>query len=171
MNNFEDMRALNMDFPKPKGVELIELPTKGGKKRGKYGVEVRDTFNLHTHLAAVMANSLRLLSDNLHGWPCDEAFPEFDDWKNALVQVANKLEFVAKKSEIEDVIIDHIDFTCDDEITWEPSSRGTSLMKFPKYRPGADEYRAKKEIIDEVADRFKTEALEWINKYWWALWD
>ena len=61
-------------------------------ERSKYGVGHRDAWSLGDYLMVVIANGLRTLARDEHGWPGTEEFPTIEVWENKLVEIANALE-------------------------------------------------------------------------------
>jgi hypothetical protein len=173
MKIMRNVRAVNIDKSEKEEISLIELPEDFALERSRHGVSTEDSYDLSRHFALVLSNGLRLLANNLHGWPANDDFPNFEDWKNANYEIAAKLEFVGNLDEISTIIYDKIDFSQDKphKDWFKDSGKGYLTFDSGGFHPGHDEYVLKTQIIEEVADNFKTEALEWINKNWWSLWD
>lgn len=155
-----------------KPIELIDPD--GSQDRVKYGVSLSDTYNLHCYIALSISNGLKMLANNAHGWPGHD-FPEYEDWINALNEIAGKLEFVGRLDEMKSVMCDQIDFSQDEDFLIEEIEDGDFKGYFrindSGHMPGMDEYSEKSDQLDAIADHYKTEALNWLNKYWGALWD
>lgn len=141
------------------------------EERALYGVAAQDTWGLDSYLVLVFMNSLRMLADNSHGWPCGDDFPEFEDWITALNDTAGKLEKWYDRHDRHIEFHDTFDWPVE-EPNWERLDNGNSLYNpSPEYSAVVNEWSKQcDEYDDQVRIGFE-EALDWIKKYWDALWD
>lgn len=58
------------------------------------------TWSLDYHLCLTLGNQLKHLAENSHGWPQSEKFPEFEDWKQALIENGDLLLEYANKDAV-----------------------------------------------------------------------
>jgi len=137
------------------------------EQRAKYGIAKADIICLHDYLGVVIANGLRMLAEYEHGWPGTEEFPTPEDWEESLINVAEKLEQASTRDE--QIAKMH------DEIDWEEGELDipedfNEWLNGPK-TPAWEEYSRRSDEIETTAEKNAKEALEWLSKYWFALWD
>jgi hypothetical protein len=122
-----------------------------------YGLNERDTWNMSSHMAAVMANGLRMLVAYGHLYRDEEQYE----------LIASKLEFYA--TDCNSVLYDNIDWSNDDEDFIQVDENGYWIS--PAGQPGFDEYCIKSEQIEYWQRVYMTEALQWLSEHWGELWD
>lgn len=120
-----------------------------------YGINETDVWNLDGHLAAVMANGLRMLVAYGH---CVRDEAEYE-------RIASKLEFYATN---DSALFEAIDWSNDAE---DDSFLGWVNANDRSAWPGMNEYSAKSAQIEYWQRQYMFEALEWLAKYWGELWD
>lgn len=70
----------------------VESALKNSLERSKYGVSSHDAWSLGDYILISIANGLRILARDAHGWPGTSEFPKFEDWQMKLIEVADMLE-------------------------------------------------------------------------------
>lgn len=136
-------------------------------ERSKYGIAQADIICLHNYLGLVIANGLRLLVEYEHGWPGTEEFPTIEIWEAKLIEIAEKLEQSSTTDEQVNIMFGEIDWDLDEPVGLEEDDwleKSTSGPAFKEYSRRSDE-------IHKLALENSKEALEWLSKYWFALWD
>jgi len=138
-----------------------------GLERSKYGIARADIICLHDYFGLVLANGLRLLAEYQHGWPGTEEFPTPESWETKLIEIAEKLEQASTVDKQIDIMFGEIDWSLDAPVGLEEEDwleKSTSGPAFKEYSRRTDE-------INKLARENAKEALEWLSKYWHALWD
>lgn len=140
-----------------------------GKERAKYGISQADIICLSDYLGIVLVNGLRLLAEYEHGWPGTEEFPTSAIWENKLLEIADKLEQACTADKQIDIMYGEIDWSEEDlkpagleDENWLEKSTSTPAFK---------EYSRRTDEIRKLAEKNLKEAMEWITKNWWSLWD
>lgn len=136
-------------------------------ERSKYGIAQADIICLHDYLGLVIANGLRLLVEYEHGWPGTEEFPKIELWEAKLIEIAEKLEQASTTGNQIDIMFGEIDWSLDEPVGLEDDDwleKSTSGPAFKEYSRRSDE-------IHHLGVKNSKEALEWLAKYWYALWD
>lgn len=137
--------------------------------RGKYGIALPDIICLHSYLGLVISNGLKLLAEHEHGWPGTEEFPTPEIWESQLLEVAAKLEQASTVDDQINKMHDEIDWS-EEDFPKEPEDFEDWLNS--DYRsPAFQEYSRRSDEIHALAQKNAREALEWLGKYWFALWD
>ena len=145
-----DIKKINMSWQRKRPERLIYL----GSRPRPYGVNEGDTYNLDSHLAAVMANSLRMLIAYGHTEIDEEEYEH----------IARKLELYA--TDTDSVIQKYLDWDGDKEsVVGEEGWLSTSG------RPAFVEYCAKSVQVDYWKRVYMLEALDWLKDHWGELWD
>lgn len=148
-----DIKAVNMDSNRLMPNRLIYL----GNQPRPYGINERDTWNMDGHLAAVMANGLRMLIAYGH---CVRDQQEYE-------RIASKLEFYAAD---DSALFDAIDWsndpeeTIDDLLDWVNAENRSAW-------PSMNEYAVKAAQIEYWQRQYMSEALIWLAAHWGELWD
>lgn len=139
-----------------------------GKERAKYGISQADIICLSDYLGTVLVNGLRLLAEYEHGWPGTEEFPTPEIWENKLLEIADKLEQACTTDKQIEIVYGEIDWSNDEPAGLEEDEdwleKSTSTPAFKEYSRRTDE-------IQNLAEKNLKEAMEWITKNWWSLWD
>ena len=55
-----------------------------------------DYWDLDSHLTELMAQSIKELADNTHGYPGNKEFPTYESWKNYLYRIVYLLNYSLK---------------------------------------------------------------------------
>lgn len=120
-----------------------------------YGINEADTWSLDSHLAAVMANGLRMLVAYGH---CVRDEAEYE-------RIASKLEFYATDDSALHAAIDWSnDAEDDDLLSWLNADDRSAW-------PGMNEYAEKSAQIEYWQRQYMSEALAWLTANWGELWD
>lgn len=149
-----DVHALDLDREPRKPERLIYL----GNTPRPYGVNEPDLYAADIHLAAVLANSLRMLSAMSH------AVIDHDEYE----RIASKLEFYA--IEPERALYENIDWS-NDPTHGQIVTDENGVWQSPAGEPGFDEYYAKSQQIKHWQKQYMKEALAWLSEHWGELWD
>ena len=129
-----------------------------------------DTWDLDASLAEYLHGTLHHLADTTHGWPQGPDFPEFEDWQKALHQTAETLYGAMEwNDKVENPYASVL------EKTWNNPLRSTGVYINKELNSEREEcYNKYLEWEKERAlwreDR-KNEAMAWITKYFFHLWD
>ena len=137
------------------------------EQRAQYGIAKADIISLHDYLGIVIANGLRMLAEYEHGWPGTEEFPTAEIWENKLREIADKLEQASSRDEQISKMHDEIDWKEEDHFPAEDINKWLNEPKSPAWK----EYSRRSDEIETTAENNAKEALEWLSKYWFALWD
>jgi hypothetical protein len=129
-----------------------------GNTARPWGINEADTWWMDGHMAAVLANGLRMLVAYGHCVRDEEQYE----------YIASKLEFYACDPEI--TLYDYIDWS-KDENHGEMLTDEKGIWISPKGQPGFDEYCEKAEVIKEIQIAGMKEALAWLADHWAELWD
>jgi hypothetical protein len=150
-NNMSDIAFIKDDFSR-KVPKLMYL----GSEPRPYGINERDMFNMDGHLAAVLANGLRMLIAYGHHVIDEEEYE----------RIASKLEFYA--DDYNSALHSAIDWSSDkperDMLEWVNSDDRSPW-------PGMNEYSQKSAQIDYWRYEYMREAMDWLKEYWGELWD
>jgi hypothetical protein len=147
------MQQVNMDRKRKTPNRLIYL----GNESRPYGINERDTWNMSTYMAAIMANGLRMI--NAYGHLCRDE-EEYE-------RIASKLEFYSIDYNKE--LHDNIDWSNDDQDLLQVDENGYWIS--PEEQPGFDEYCKKSEQIEYWQRMYMLEGLNWLSEHWGELWD
>ncbi len=140
------------------------------EERARYGVSRVDGWSFHDYAGIVLANGLRILAEDSHGWPGTEEYPTFESWTAKLNEIADKLEQASTTDKQIDKMFN--------EIEWgEEDFKPAGLEDFPDWleketsTPAFKEYSRRTDEIRNLAEKNLKEAFEWLAKNWWGLWD
>lgn len=150
-----------------KGIQGVPGLMAINMERAKYGIAQADIICLHDYLGLVIANGLRLLAEYEHGWPGTEEFPTPEIWEAKLIEIAEKLEQASTTDRQVDIMYGEIDWNLDEPVGLEEDDWLEKSTSGPAFR----EYSRRTDEINELARKNLTEAMDWLGKYWWALWD
>lgn len=145
-----DVKAVNMEWERKRPNRLMYL----SNRPRPYGVDEYDTWNLDGHLAATMANGLRMLVAYGH------TLIDEDEYE----RIASKLEFYAIDSA--SALFEQINWDAD-----KPSEIGEGDWLSTNGRPGFAEYCEKSAQIGYWQREYMNEALDWLKVHWGELWD
>lgn len=145
-----DIKEINLQWERKEPNRLIYL----GSQPRPYGINEGDMFNMDTHLAAVMANGLRMLIAYGHTY-IDE---------NQYELIASKLELYA--TETDSTISQHLDW--DNDRNYEI---GEGDWLSTSGRPAFTEYCEKTAQVEYWKRKYMDEALAWLKDHWGELWD
>jgi hypothetical protein len=118
-----------------------------------YGIAETDTWNMNSHLAAVMSNGLRMLIAYGVGVRDEKEYE----------RIAQKLEFYATDTS---VLHSYIDWSQDPD-----RDIGDDNWLDTSDQPGFKEYCEKSEQIEYWQRHYMSEALDWLKVHWGELWD
>lgn len=147
------IQQINMDHNRTIPNRLIYL----GSEPRPYGINEYDTWNMGGHLAAVMANGLRMLVAYGHLYRDEESYE----------RIASKLEFYA--TDYASALYENIDWSNDDDNELLTDENGYWIS--PAGQPGFDEYCKKSTQIEYWQRHYMVEALDWLKVNWGGLWD
>ncbi len=140
-----------------------------GSERGKYGVSRTDSWCLHDYFANVIANGIEFLREELHGWPVCDEYKTMEEWDAALADIVMRLRQASTTFEQHAKIYD--------EILWTPAdAMPAGLEDFEDWinrpnTPEQDEYRRRCDEVDDLAQENIQFVMQWLSKWWFALWD
>lgn len=129
-----------------------------GSQPRPYGINEHDTWGMDHHMAAVMANGLRMLVAYGH------LYRDEDEYE----RIASKLEFYAE--DYNDALCENIDWS-NDPTHGQIVTDENGIWQSPRGEPGFDEYCTKSAQIDYWRTVYMTEALQWLSAHWGELWD
>jgi len=69
-------------------VRRLAGPVRATTQRAGRGWADRDTWGLDGYLCTTLAGALNHMAEVAHGWPGNDAYPEFEDWTAALRKAA-----------------------------------------------------------------------------------
>ena len=136
-------------------------------ERAKHGIAQADIICLHDYLGLVIANGLRLLAEYEHGWPGTEEFPTIEIWEAKLIDIAEKLEQASTTDRQVDRMFHEIDWPTEEPAGLEDENWLEKKTNTPSFK----EYSRRSDEIHKLSQENLKEAMEWLGKYWFALWD
>lgn len=154
----------------PKGIiDLLAI----GAERAKYGVASVDTWCFHDYAGIVLANGLRILAEESHGWPDTEEYPTFESWKDKLNEMANKLIQASTTGRQIDIMYGEIEWSKEDlkPAGLEDLKDFNDWLNRETRSPAFQEYSRRTDEIHDLAEKNLKEAFDWLSRNWWALWD
>lgn len=141
-----------------------------GAERAKHGVSRVDGWSFHDYAGIVLANGLRILAEDSHGWPGTEEYPTFESWQNKLNEMADKLIQASTTDRQIDIMYNEIEWSAED-------LKPAGLEDFNDWlnretrSPAFQEYSRRTDEINDLAEKNIKEVFEWLSKNWWGLWD
>ena len=146
-------------------------------RRGRMGWSYGDAWDIDTYLGIVIPGLLRHMANYGMGCPMEyvEKYPNDDEaahqaWKNDLNHIANLIEFANS---------DNDDYNKYAEAYWEACGLGRTIKKTKngiKTTITVDDtlknnYYQEARLICEKQQAAIEEAMNWIGKHWFNLWD
>lgn len=131
-------------------------------ERAKYGVSSRDAWSLGDYILVSVANGLRMLARDTHGWPGSEEFPKFEDWQFKLLEVAEQLESTTSE---------HIENIADKEWKKYVVTKDIYGSDSEETQKAHDIWWAALELEQNNIKQTRKEAFEWIAEHCDHLWD
>lgn len=124
-----------------------------------------DYWDLDHYLAELMAQSIKVLADETHGFPGTEEFPTYESWRDYLYEIVKKLRFSLN----EDMYNQY-------EESWLKTFEGKELENIfnnrtPEEKEITDKYLAEENKNNTLKDKALHEALDMIIHVWSSLWD
>lgn len=156
--------------PGPKGI-IDQLAI--GAERAKYGVANVDTWCFHDYAGIVLANGLRVLANESHGWPGTEEYPTFESWQDKLNEMADKLIQASTTDRQIDIMYNKIEWSAEDlkPAGLEDLEDFNDWLNKETKSPAFQEYSRRTDEIRNLAEKNIKEVFEWLSKNWWGLWD
>lgn len=144
-----------------------------GKERARHGVARSDTWSFHDYAGIVLANGLRILAEDSHGWPGTEEYPTFESWTEKLNEIADKLEQASTTDKQIDKMFNEIEWGEEDfkPAGLEDMEVFSDWLEKETSTPAFKEYSRRTDVIRNLSEKNLKEALEWLTVNWWALWD
>jgi hypothetical protein len=137
---------LKLAFISKKVIDFFDLITKGWKES--------QVWNLDYDLSYRLGHQLLELSEMAHGWPSGEDFPDFEDWREALILHGNNLIAYSERDSMTNPFVERAYSLKDDN----------DLIGYEK---SMSDYKiAENEIVNKAS-----EAYYFIAKYHTSLWD
>ena len=121
-----------------------------GAERAKHGVAREDCWSFHDYAGIVLANGLRILAEDSHGWPGTEEYPTFESWQDKLNEMADKLIQASTTDRQIDIMYNEINWSEEElkpagledvEDFNEWLDKETSTPAFQEYSRRTDEIR------------------------------
>jgi hypothetical protein len=143
------------------------------EERAKHGVSRADTWSFHDYMGVVLANGLRILAEDSHGWPDTEEYPTFESWTEKLNEVADKLIQASTTDRQIDKMYNEIEWSEEDlkPAGLEDMEDFSDWLNEETSTPAFKEYSRRTDEIRSLAEKNLEEAFEWLSKNWWGLWD
>lgn len=146
-------------------------------RRGRTGWAYIDLWNMDCYLGKILPAMLRHLADNCYGCPMEyvDNYPDDDEaaheaWKSDLRHTANLIEYANAESD---------DYNKYAEAYWEACGLGRTIKKTKNGTEITitvddtlkDNYYQEAKLIAEKQQKAIEEAMTWLGKHWFELWD
>ena len=147
-----------------KNVKYFFRQCKWAYQRATRGYCDYDCWDLDSHLTHLMAQSIKDLADNTHGYPGTDEFPTYESWKRYLYKIVYLLNYSLQ----EDMYNPYTE-------VWEGTWENKSLEDINKRTP--EEEEIVHQFLDYETENEKkkraalNQALEMITHVWGQLWD
>ena len=148
----------------PKNFRLFFRQFKWAYQRITKGFCDFDYWDLDTYLIRLMADAIKELADNTHGYPGNEEFPTYEHWKAYLYKIVGKLKYTQEE----------LPNPCEKEWMQQWENKGLDYINQPK--TPEEELLSKKylyyeNINAEKQDEALNDALDMIKHVFKHLWD
>lgn len=124
-----------------------------------------DYWDLDTYLSELMAQSIKMLADNTHGYPGTEEFPTYESWKEYLYKIVNLLRYSLNE-----------DMPNEYEEAWTATWKDKDILdalnnKTPEEKEISNKYFDKEYENECLKRKAQDQALDMIKHVYNNLWD